>query len=184
MTKIIEPENSKQPRKSAPQNELKKTTAAQGEGKRALVGFLFSYSNTATGEFWPLFEGKNTIGSSANNDIILLEAGVSEMHASVFVIKKRDETSLDFRIQDAGSSNSTIVDKQQLFAGDVTPLKERSVVSIGGYTLIATLVDYAAEQLVPNPGFESREPEEEDLSAIKGELMKSQAKPDRGRTRT
>ena len=158
--------------KNEPEKEHPKKDSKQ---HRHLVGFLFSYSKTQAGEFWPLYEGKNIVGSHKNCDVALYEEQVSNPHAHVFAIRKKGEDKLEFRIQDAGSETSTIVDGEQLMVGDVATLKNRSRIVIGGYELIVVLIDYLAEGFVPNEAFQPAKKAGDDLSMLKGMMRE---KPD------
>lgn len=159
MTLIIDPleQEQEQPKKKS-----------KPESGKPLVGFLFSYSKTAEGEYWPLFEGKNVLGSHNNCHIALHEQSVSNPHAEIFAIRKKGEERLEFRIRDAGSEISTIVDGEQLMVGDpIAILKDRSVIQIGKYTLSCVLIDYVAEQMAPNPDFSPVGKADKDFSTLK-----------------
>lgn len=54
---------------------------------KPVVGFLYSISRQGIGEYWPLYQGQNTIGSSPKCDVCLREGTVSGDHA-VDVIRK------------------------------------------------------------------------------------------------
>jgi len=158
MTLIIDPLEQEQ---EQPQKKSKPDSA------KPLVGFLFSYSKTAEGEYWPLFEGKNTVGSHKSCQQALYEQSVSNPHANIFAIRKKGEERLEFRIQDAGSEISTIVDGEQLMVGDVASLKDRSVIQIGKYNLFCVLIDYVADQMAPNPDFSPVGKADKDFSTLK-----------------
>ena len=138
---------------------IEETASMGGDGisknsnNRILAGFLYSFSRTEAGEFFPIYEGKNSIGNDPEADIALMEQTISGYHADIFIIKKQVEPKLDFRLKDAGSSNSTFCDDQQLFVGDVAILRERSIIKIGGYHLKIVLVDKFSEELGLNPNF-------------------------------
>jgi FHA domain len=125
------------------------------QGGRALAGFLYSFSKKPQGEFFPLYEGKNSIGSSVNAHIYLAEESVSEKHAAIFIIKRQNQKCLDFRIKDEGSTNSTFVNEHQLFAGDVLLIEERSKIIVGAYELKVLKIDHLAEELGVNPAFKA-----------------------------
>lgn len=52
---------------------------------RTIVGALFSISRFSTGELFPIYIGRNTIGSSEDSDICLLEETISPNHAVLLV---------------------------------------------------------------------------------------------------
>lgn len=52
---------------------------------RTIVGALFSISRCSIGEVFPIYIGRNTIGSSEESDVCLLEETVSQNHAVLLV---------------------------------------------------------------------------------------------------
>lgn len=52
---------------------------------RTIVGALFSISRFSTGEIYPVYIGRNTIGSSEESDVCLSEESVSPNHAVLLV---------------------------------------------------------------------------------------------------
>lgn len=168
--------------KNEPEKEqLRKDSKPQ---QRPLVGFLFSFSKTQAGEFWPLYEGNNTVGSHETCNVALYEEQVSNSHALINAVRKRDEDKLDFRIKDAGSETSTIVDGAQLMMGDVAPLENGSRIVIGGYELVAVLIDYLAEGFVPNEAFQPAKKAGYDLSMLKGMMREKPDNHNSNRTTT
>lgn len=65
---------------------------------RPVAGVLVSASADGMGEIFPLYVGRNRIGSSSDSDVYLPEASVSPHHA-VILVRKTEE---------AGSAQSTI----------------------------------------------------------------------------
>lgn len=81
---------------------------------KPVLGFLYSISRTAAGEFWPLHQGPNTIGQSDECDIQLLEGTVSFHHAILNVrMMKKPEKMIAF-ITDTTSTNGTMVNGESL----------------------------------------------------------------------
>ena len=60
-------------------------TTPNMNNQKPIVGFLYSISKSASGEIWPLRIGSNSIGRSADCDVCLGEATVSEQHAVLVV---------------------------------------------------------------------------------------------------
>lgn len=58
---------------------------------RMLVGVLYSVSKDLCGEIYPVYVGRNTIGNSPENDIVLREASVSPHHGLLLVRRVTDE---------------------------------------------------------------------------------------------
>ena len=48
--------------------------------KKRLAGFLVTFSNSPSGEFFPLYDGRNTIGRDSSNDIVIMDKSVSGEH--------------------------------------------------------------------------------------------------------
>ena len=63
--------------KAREQEKLKTETIVQ---MKRLVGFLVSYSHSRMGEFFPLYEGGNTLGRDSSNDIVISDQSVSGEH--------------------------------------------------------------------------------------------------------
>ena len=59
---------------------------------RPVIGFLYSVSRTAGGEYWPVCLGENTIGRADDCDVCLKEMTVSEHHAIRLIIMERQWT--------------------------------------------------------------------------------------------
>ena len=115
----------------------------QHQGK-PVVGFLYSISKTLAGEYWPLHIGQNTIGSSAECDIVLSEATVSQEHAVLVVRKLKNPEKVIASLSDARSTNGTIRNGQSLgftaeecFNGDIITFGDN-------YTCLLILVDAGA----------------------------------------
>ena len=58
---------------------------------RMLVGVLYSVSRGMSGELFPLYVGRNTIGSDADSDICLREQSVEPSHAVMLVRRIEDQ---------------------------------------------------------------------------------------------
>ena len=123
--------------------------------KNPVVGFLYSISRKGIGEFWPLHLGPNTIGRSADNDIQLLEASVSDKHASLSVRKMKTTGAIIASVQDIGSKNGMFLNEEELDFERHT-CKNGDVLTIGScYKLVLLLIDTktyglsVAEDFVP-----------------------------------
>ena len=51
--------------------------------RRRLVAFLVTYSHVPEGEFFPLYEGRNTLGRDESNDIVIRDEEVSKKHLEI-----------------------------------------------------------------------------------------------------
>ena len=97
-------------------------------------GFLVSYSFDPSGEFFPLREGRNIVGSGTEADVVIArDAAMSRSHFEVMI---RNQTIL---IADNGSMNMTKVDGQEIWRNSVNA-QHGSLVQAGKSTFIFVLV--------------------------------------------
>ncbi|HIZ87981.1 MAG TPA: FHA domain-containing protein [Candidatus Coprenecus pullistercoris] len=137
-----------------------------GADSKQVMGFLYSVSRTQAGEFWPLHVGPNRIGRSAQCEISLSEASVSENHATLVIRKMHNNgqnAGVFVFIQDTGSMYGTMLNGVTL---DFSPkeCKSGDIISIGeNYELYFVLIDSEALGLKIKPGFKSTvvKPEED-----------------------
>ena len=110
---------------------------------KPIIGFLYSVSRTAAGEFWPLQMGQNTIGQSPNCDIVLPEGTVSSEHAILVVRKMKNPEKVIASINDARSTNGTMLNGVSLgFSAE--ECKNGDIITIGdNYQLLLILLDAA-----------------------------------------
>lgn len=95
------------------------------EGKK-LVGMLVSYDTKATGEVFPLYEGKNFIGSSERANVrVTNDYNVSGEHLLI-LYRPQDK----FTAADQSSTNGTFINGE--FQEDKCKLKDHDVIVIGG----------------------------------------------------
>jgi len=120
---------------------------------KPVVGFLYSVSRTATGEFWPLYQGQNTIGQGPENDIQLSEGTVSTEHAVIMVRKLKKPEKVIASITDARSTNGTMLNGQSLgFTAE--ECKNGDIITIGdNYEMYLILVDPATIGLSVSESF-------------------------------
>lgn len=134
---------------------------------KPVIGFLYSVSRTAAGEFWPLHIGQNTIGQAPNCDIVLPEGTVSSEHAVLVVRKMKNPEKVIASISDARSTNGTMLNGVSLgFAAE--ECKNGDILTIGdNYELFLILVDTATLGLGVSKDFipvaAPEEEEEEDF---------------------
>ena len=135
----------------------RRTTTPTG---KPVVGFLYSVSRTAAGEFWPLQIGQNTIGQSANCNIVLPEGTVSSEHAVLVVRKMKNPEKVIASISDARSTNGTMLNGVSLgFTAE--ECKNGDIITIGeNYELFLILVDAATLGLSVSKDFIHVETEE------------------------
>ncbi len=109
--------------------------------QKPIVGFLYSISKSSSGEFWPLRIGSNTIGRSADSDVCLGEATVSDQHAVLVVRQMKNPEKIIASICDARSTCGTMIngeslgfDQRECFNGDIITIGEH-------YDLFFILID-------------------------------------------
>lgn len=116
-------------------------TTPSMNNQKPIVGFLYSISKHTSGEFWPLHIGSNTIGRSANCDVSLGEATVSEEHAVLVVRQMKNPEKIIASICDSRSTCGTMIngeslgfDQRECFNGDIITIGEH-------YDLFFILID-------------------------------------------
>lgn len=111
------------------------------QNQKPVVGFLYSISKTAGGEYWPLRIGSNSIGRSADCNICLNEATVSDQHAVLVVRQMKNPEKIIASVCDARSTCGTMIngeslgfDQRECFNGDIITIGEH-------YDLYFVLID-------------------------------------------
>lgn len=94
----------------------------QARNSRKLVGWLVSYSIDDNGVDFKLFEGRNSVGAEAGNDIVLTnDASISSKHLTILfrlgTFKYKDELSTNGTF-----INDQIADEGNLADGDMIKL--------------------------------------------------------------
>lgn len=130
---------------------------------RMIVGVLYSVSRNLFGEIFPIYVGKNTIGSAPDNDVCLREETVYPAHAILLVRKLADEngvmhTSVSITEDTPGAGtavNGDVLEYERVYCHD------GDVISIGEhYTLSLMLLSPEARNLEPCDDFLSLPPVE------------------------
>lgn len=110
-------------------------------GDRPVVGFLYSVSRTMTGEFWPIYIGRNIIGNNPDCDIVLGEGTVSGNHATLQVRRDRKNNHISAWIIDSTSTNGTMVNDVTLGSAPVD-CKNGDIITFGdNYECYFILID-------------------------------------------
>lgn len=136
------------------------TKDSSGIPSRKLAGFLVSYSHLDTGEYWPLYLGKNDIGKSTECDVVLRERQVSDLHATINIRriknKNNDNSPLAYIVSDNNSTNGTQVNDEDLVdKSNLLKLKHNDIIDIGEYRLMLVALDNIILGLSVNPNFVS-----------------------------
>jgi hypothetical protein len=87
--------------------------------RRKLTGFLVSYSRMPNGEFFPVFEGKNTIGRDVSSNVCIQDdSAVSDKHLSILY----RAVDRKFKLKDEQSSNGTFINGELCDEGELKNL--------------------------------------------------------------
>ena len=123
------------------------------EVHKPIMGFLYSVSRTASGEYWPLYMGLNTIGRSTSCSVRLTEGTISDNHAEIVIRQMKNPDSVLVSIQDARSTCGTLLngsslgfDAQECHNGDIITIGEH-------YELYFILIDAKSLNLEPRADF-------------------------------
>lgn len=111
---------------------------------RTIVGALFSISRFSTGEIYPVYIGRNTIGSSEESDVCLSEESVSPNHA-VLLVRAVEESdgrrALRMYLTDYDSEYGTKVGDVAL-EYDKIECHDHDIISVGcNYMFLLCLFD-------------------------------------------
>ncbi len=118
-----------------------KSTKNNHTTNKPLLGFLYSISKTSMGEFWPLYQGPNTIGRSSESDIILNEGTVSSDHACITIYKEEDPDEIYAAVENVRSTNGTRLNGVSIKLNKVE-CKNMDVIKFGkNYECLFLLID-------------------------------------------
>lgn len=124
------------------------------QNQKPIIGFLYSVSRTAVGEYWPLHYGQNVIGSSSECDVVLPEATVSGKHAILHINKMKNPEKVEATLSDCQSTNGTMVNGNSVSVTRPPECVNGDIITIGEcYELLFILVDLAANGLKPSDKF-------------------------------
>ncbi len=130
---------------------------------KPVVGFLYSISRTAAGEYWPLQIGRNTIGQGGDSDIRLPESTVSANHAVLVVRQIKNTGGIIAAITDTQSTNGTMLNGETI-GFTAVECHNGDIITIGdNYELLVILVDAAKLNLSVSQNFIPVAAEEEEM---------------------
>ncbi|MDE5646083.1 MAG: FHA domain-containing protein [Muribaculaceae bacterium] len=125
---------------------------------RPLAGVLYTVSRDLCGELFPVYAGRNTIGSDPRSDIYLSEATVSASHAVLLVrilAGSDGERVITMSYTDYDSEFGSSVDGAEC-GYDSVPLRGNEIIRIGrSYRFIFLPLDHIRHGLVIEEGFMS-----------------------------
>lgn len=100
---------------------------------RTLAGFLVSYQDDANGKFWPLWQGRNSVGRAETGqevDIPIGHGTTSTHHAMIEFDGKRATLS------DLGSTNGTFHNEEAIGFQGRRDLRDGDKVRFGGFSVL------------------------------------------------
>lgn len=107
------------------------------DGRRPLIGFLVSFQDDPLGKFWPLYQGKNTVGRAETGqkvDIEVSHGTTSTRHATLECDAGR------VVLTDLGSTNGTFYNEEAIGFQGRREVRNGDKVRFGGFTVITILV--------------------------------------------
>ncbi|MDR0550126.1 MAG: FHA domain-containing protein [Deltaproteobacteria bacterium] len=110
----------------------RKGTKIAGSELPALTGFLVSYTMSTQGAFFPLREGRHTIGKGLNSTIRINDALLSDQHAVILYRNGK------FTIGDSMSSNGSWVNGQEI--SDKVTLNHGDTLRLGSNAFVLVVV--------------------------------------------
>lgn len=127
--------------------------ARPADAGRTLVGVLYTISRRSEGELFPLYLGRNTIGSDPESSVCLDEATVSPNHAVLLVRMVPGTRQMTVTLTDYDSEYGTRVGDVQLEYEKVV-LNDHDVIAVGrAYKLLLCLFPVDAFGLSVAPDF-------------------------------
>ncbi|MDR1683784.1 MAG: FHA domain-containing protein [Candidatus Symbiothrix sp.] len=116
------------------ENSDKKTEEPARSAGKKIVGFLVTYSHTPLGEFFPLYEGRNFVGKSCeNNAVIKGDDSVSGKHLSILYRAVDGK----FKFKDEQSVNGTFINGELIDEGE---LANNDIIAIGSTKLVLMII--------------------------------------------
>ncbi len=122
-------------------NQMTPNAMGANDAHKPIMGFLYSVSRTANGEYWPLYLGLNTIGRGTNCSIRLQEGMVTDNHAELVIRPMKNPDRIMAFIKDSASTCGTMLngsslgfEPQECHSGDIITIGEH-------YELYLILVD-------------------------------------------
>lgn len=94
-----------------PMADAKKTRMVFDDKKMPVTGWLVALNGKYKGEDFRIREGKTTVGSAPNNDIVMGEDYISSNHATIKFIEKDGERI--YILTDLDSSNGTFLNDSE-----------------------------------------------------------------------
>jgi hypothetical protein len=107
---------------------------------RVLVGFLVSFDHAELGQYWPLHQGRNSLGrlgTAAGVDIEIAHPTTSSLHA-VLLARARPGRVI---VEDNRSTNGTFVNDNALAPGQRWELRDGDRLRFGLFEALIKIID-------------------------------------------
>jgi pSer/pThr/pTyr-binding forkhead associated (FHA) protein len=104
---------------------------------KLLRGFLVAFQTNPSGDFWPLFTGRVTIGranAAEPAEVALSDATISSRHAALTI----DASTIV--VEDTSSTNGTYVNEEHIGPNGRRELRDGDRVRFGGYTTVVKIL--------------------------------------------
>jgi uncharacterized Zn finger protein (UPF0148 family) len=111
-----------------------------GEERRKLTGFLVTYGISPNGIFFPIYEGRNTLGSDPSNDIVLPVDSVSGKHLEIAYYGQNKK----FYFETVGLTQNGTYVNDTFYPKGGDELKNLDVITIGSARLTFMAIPEAA----------------------------------------
>lgn len=125
---------------------------------RPIAGILYSVSRDACGEIFPVYVGRNIIGSAPECDIYLTEESISQKHAILLiriVTLSNGEKKVTMSLSDTDSDFGTRIN-DEFISDTIQPLSAGDIIQVGkAYQLVFIPIDAHSYGLAPVDGFTS-----------------------------
>ena len=143
----LQPQKQEQQQQQQP--EVKKPKPAPNpmkgtiiQGVRKLVGFLVTYSQTASGEYFPVYEGKNSIGRNNSNDVVIDDDAVSGEHLVLAYYPQNNK----FYFDTVGLTQNGTYLNDKFFVRGGDELVDSDVLTVGSTKLLLIVIPPKAFQ--------------------------------------
>jgi pSer/pThr/pTyr-binding forkhead associated (FHA) protein len=109
------------------------------DAPRVLAGFLVSFDSDELGTFWPIHQGRTTIGrkdAAEGLDLEIDHPTTSSRHAVILATARPGR----LEIEDLGSTNGTFLENEKITTGMRYELRDGASLRFGGYAVIAKVI--------------------------------------------
>jgi hypothetical protein len=109
------------------------------DAPRVLAGFLVSFDSDELGTFWPIHQGRTTIGrkdAAEGLDLEIDHPTTSSRHAVILATARPGR----LEIEDLGSTNGTFLENEKITTGTRYELRDGASLRFGGYAVMVKVI--------------------------------------------